>query len=426
MLSQQSDNPPFMRDPPSLRRELLTALALVFAGALLVGAAGIIVLLPLLDSPVRATVYLVALLAVDVTIFALFGRYLLRRRVLAPLDRLVDDVEAIAAGDYARRLEVGEAAEIARLAQAFNRMAQVLIAHQERLAENVRSLQETNRQLTEARDELLRAEKMASVGRLGAGIAHEVGNPLGAIMGYLGVLRRTVADTRQHEFIAAAEQEAQRIDRIVGGLLDYARPKETRSVTIDVNDVLQQTVDLLERQGQFGRVRLTVELEPVLPPVQADPHQLQQVLVNLLLNARDALRSTEGAAVWIHTARSRSRVASLLPARRRDDPPDVDYSHRRRFHQLPRLPRENPVPPGWETVLITVRDNGPGIPAPLLEQIFEPFVTTKEPGQGTGLGLAVAARLIDSMGGTIRAESRNGDGATFTIVLPGNGGAATG
>lgn len=104
--------------------------------------------------------------------------------------------------------------------------------------------------------------------------------------------------------------------------------------------------------------------------------------------------------------------------RRKDDPPDVDYSHRRRFHQTARIPRDTILPAGGETVEISVRDNGPGIPAKLLDQIFEPFVTSKEPGKGTGLGLAVAARLIDTAGGTIRVESVEGQGAMFTIVLP--------
>ncbi|HEX7089578.1 MAG TPA: HAMP domain-containing sensor histidine kinase, partial [Longimicrobiales bacterium] len=105
-------------------------------------------------------------------------------------------------------------------------------------------------------------------------------------------------------------------------------------------------------------------------------------------------------------------------ARRRDDPPHADYSHRRRLHQPARLPREDPFPPGLDIVEIAVADNGPGIPADLIGQVFEPFVTTKEPGKGTGLGLAVCARLIDAMGGTIRAESPPHGGAVFTIILP--------
>jgi signal transduction histidine kinase len=412
---------------PTLRKELTLSLALIFAGAFVVAAAGVVFLVPRLDSLRTTIVYLAVLLVVNVAIFAAFGRYLIQRRLLGTLDELVEGAESIAAGDYARRLPTGETAEIGRVADALNRMAERLITHQSQLAANVRSLEETNRLLTEARDELVHAEKAASVGRLGAGIAHEVGNPLSAIMGYLGLLQRS-AGAEEQELLASAEREARRIDRIVRGLLDYARPREARAYQLDVNDVVDRGLELLTTQGRFQLVRLERTLGAGLPQVEADPYQLEQVLVNLLLNATDALEQAAVAepVVFVTTTRVRVEPTRRQPSRRRDDPPDVDYSHRRRFHQAARLPRELPVPAGGgEVVEIVVRDNGPGIPAAVVDQIFEPFVTTKEPGKGTGLGLAVAARLIDAMGGTIRLESVEGKGTEFTIVLPAWSGGAT-
>lgn len=402
---------------PTLRRELLTAFGLVFAGAVLVATTGIMTVLPRLESGTTAAVYVLLLLAADLVVFALFGRWLLRTRVLGPVDRMIDGIAAIAGGEYDRRLPAAETRELARLADAVNRMAERLIANQEQLGANIASLQETNRQLTEARDELVRAEKMASVGRLGAGIAHEIGNPLGAVLGYLAVLGKR-AGPAEKELIEAAEAEARRIDRIVRSLLDYARPREARARPIAVGSIVEGTVDLLRTQGKLDPIEVTLDLAPELPSVVADQFQLEQVLVNLLLNAVDALNGKAGAAITIRTRSGKHQPRPQPRARRRDDPPHADYSHRRRFHQPARVPRDDPFPPGGEIVEIAVSDNGPGIPPDLLGQVFEPFVTTKDPGKGTGLGLAVSARLIDAMGGTIRAESPAGGGATFTIVLP--------
>jgi len=407
-----------MRASPTLRQELTASLVVVFAGAFIVAAVGVLLLMPRFETLGTAALYLAILLAADIVVFAIFGRYLIQRRLLAALDELVEGVEAIADGDYARRLPRAETAEIGRVADAVNRMAERLIAHREQLAANVRSLEETNRLLTEARDELVRVEKIASVGRLAAGIAHEVGNPLGAVMGYIGLLQRRATEREDRELLAAAEQEARRIDRIVRGLLDYARPRETRVHRIAVNEVVERVLELLDNQGRFKEVTLVKELAPALPAVSADPYQLEQVLVNLVLNAMDAMEGMRAAQLVVTTRCVRVEPKRRQPTRRRDDPPDVDYSHRRRFHQTPRIPRELRVPASGEVVEISVRDTGPGIPAELVDQIFEPFVTTKEPGKGTGLGLAVAARLIDAMEGTIRVESRSGEGATFTIVLP--------
>ena len=405
---------------PTLRRELVAALALIFVGALLVASVGVILLLPHLTSALLGTLYLTLLLGCDVAVFLVFGRYILQWRVVAPIERMLTGVEAIAEGDYARRLPHPESAEMSRLADAVNRMAEHLIAHQEALAANVRSLEETNRELTAARDAMIRAEKMASVGRLAAGIAHEVGNPLGAILGYLGLLGRNPDDPRV-ELVRSAENEARRIDRIVRGLLDYARVRESHAHSMDVNGVIAQAVELITTQGRFSGIEVRTELAPDLPAVVGDMYQLQQVMVNLLVNASDALGETKDAAIVVRTGWHVHHAAPHIPARRKDDPPGIDYSHRRRLFFAGKLPREDAFTPGVHVVDIAVIDNGPGIPPELVEQIFEPFVTTKDPGKGTGLGLAVCARLMEGMGGTIRAENASERGAIFHLALPGVG-----
>lgn len=397
----------------------MTALAVVFAGALFVFAMGVALIVPR-DPPAReAAVYFTLLVAADVGLFALFGRYLVERRVIVPMERLVAQIEAIAAGE-SRRLEGAETAELERLSAAVNHMTDRLGHEQEQLAENIRSLDATNVELTEARDAMVRAEKMASVGRLAAGIAHEVGNPLGAILGYLGLLGRGMDGPRK-ELVTAAEHEAQRIDRIVRGLLDYARPRESRFLPMDVNRAVSDATTLLDTQGRFTGVTLDVQLAHEVPGVLGDPYQLQQVLVNLLVNATDALAESQTLRPPRVTVTTRRRIVEAPPAnpaRRRDDPPGIDYAHRRRLHRVSTLSVEAIAGIGGTIVEIGIADNGPGIPDDVVDQIFEPFVTTKEPGRGTGLGLAVCARLVETMGGVVRAGATPGGGATFTIVLP--------
>ena len=407
-----------MADRPTLRRELIAAFVLVFTGAFLVASTGVLMLLPRLDSPVQSAIYVLVILVLDVAIFAVFGHFMVTRRVLEPIDRLVAGAESIARGELNARAPESETREMNRLAQALNNMAERLLSDQQKLADNIRSLEETNRLLTEARNAMVQAEKMASVGRLGAGIAHEVGNPLGAIIGYIGLLKRN-AEPANLELLEAAEREAHRIDRIVRGLLDYSRPREAHTHALEVNKVIHDTLDLVSTQGKLKNIELEVELAETTPDVLGDPYQLQQVLVNLLVNAADALEDTPTPRVRITTEVRKHRPARILQARRKDDHPSIDYTHRRRLHAPPRALLADPGAAGGDVVEIVVSDNGHGIPQELVDQIFEPFVTTKEIGKGTGLGLAVCARLIEGMGGIITADSKPaGDGATFRIVLP--------
>jgi two-component system, NtrC family, sensor kinase len=405
-----------MASPNTLRRELLSAFAIVFAGALVVAVAGTLLLVPTLDTPIRTLIFLTLLVGADLLVFFLFGRWLLRTRVLFPLDRMIEEAEAIAGGDYARRIPAAGSGELDRLSASLNRMAERLINHQMELARNIQSLERTNRDLTDARDELIRAEKMASLGQMAAGVAHEIGNPLSAVMGNVDLLRRRV-EGEDLSLADAALEQVRRIDRIVKGLLDYARGREAKVRAIDVNATVETTIQLLETHPRLAGVAVSAELDRALPAVKADPYQLEQVLVNLLINAADAMENGSERAVTVSTTHSRFEAPVIVPSRRKDDPPGIDYSHRRRFNRPDPVPRLHPFRTGDRIVEIHVDDTGPGIPAEHIARIFEPFMTTKEPGKGTGLGLAIAARVIDGMDGTIRADNTD-RGARFTIQLP--------
>lgn len=402
----------------TIRRELLVSLAILFVGALLFATVGLLAVLPVLESPGEAIGYILVLLVCDLVILFFFGRSLLDRAVLRPIDAMVRDTERIAGGEYGHRVGRVESEEFQRLAASVNAMAERLIHDQELLAENIRSLDETNRELTEARDQIIRTEKLASVGRLAAGIAHEIGNPLGAVIGYVDVAKaRAARSGSDPELLDAIAGEARRIDRIVRGLLDFARPRDANPQLVDVWEVMHRCRELLERQGRLDGIGVEEQISDPISKVEADPHQLEQILVNLLLNAVDAVEGVANPRIVLHASMDEHRSTGL-PARRRGDPPGVDYSHRRRFHYRSEFPREDPFREGQRVVKIVVADNGPGIPPDLIDGIFDPFVTTKEPGKGTGLGLAVCARLVDGMGGTIRARSVGSDGTSFTILLP--------
>lgn len=406
-----------MKRVASLRRELIVALALLLVAALGLAAVGVVLWLPVGGSTASIVLFLSILVALDLGIFLILGDVLLRQMVLKPVRAIVNGAEAIAREDFSRRIRVEGARELERLAISVNEMAEKLIQNQRRLTDNIQSLNEVNRALTEARDELVRAEKLASAGQLAAGIAHEIGNPLGAILGYLEIAERR--PTIKQEIVDDMRREARRIDRIVKGLLDYARPRQPAPRAIEVNEVVTGAIGLVEAQGHFKHIELDLELSEDVTTVRADPHQLEQIMVNLLLNAAQAVDGVSGSGSMIKViTETMPFEASLPPARRRDDPPGIDYSHLRRLQAR----REGHTPPpfsaGAKVVRISVLDNGPGIPQEILDRVFDPFFSTKETGQGTGLGLAVSARLIEAMGGMIGVDSMEEGGACFSIVLP--------
>lgn len=400
--------------PPrsSLRWELLFNLAVLSAAALSLALWAANVLQFSALSPARSTLLLVVLVAVDLGIFVGLGTYLVHRLVLRPLAETSAVADAIARGDYERRVPPGQTREIAALADTLNRLTDQLLQNQARLAENVRSLDDTNRRLNEAQHDLIQAEKLASLGRLSAGVAHEIGNPLGALLGYLSILGRRGADP---EVVGGAEREARRIDQIVRGLLDYARPGPAPREPVDVNSSICRVVDLLRAQGRLGTVELNLDLDPAVPEIEGVGNRVDQLFVNLFSNAISAMEG-EGKLTVV-TRLERYRPDRPVPVRRADDPPGIDYSHLRRL-RFGAVRDTHRLPEDREVVRVIVADSGPGIPPEAIESIFEPFFTTKAPGEGTGLGLAIVAATVTELGGRIEATSAAGGGATFHLFLP--------
>lgn len=378
----------------------------ILAGGAVVGAARLTVSLANERARLRLSRHLfLAYFVLDFLLLLGFGSYLLTRTVVAPIRRLLAATGRIAAGDYGHPVRVPGSAEIAALAESFNRMQETLLARGAEVDRHVRSLEEAYRELAAARQETIRSEKMASVGLLAAGMAHEIGTPLSAILGYTGILRDEMAeDASRSDYLRRIEFEATRIDRIVRDLLNYARPAPSEPEWIEVGPFLREAVEMLERQGVFKKIRASVHVVDGLPTLRIDRHHLLQVLINLMLNARDAMSA--GGALTI------AAEASVMEPHS----PPLSGGERTTLEMV-RLtvpPAARPVP----CIRITVADSGAGIEPEHLERIFDPFFTTKEPGKGTGLGLSISASIIDAFGGRITVDSVRGEGTRFVVWLP--------
>lgn len=413
--------------PPSLR----TRLVVVLAGSFTVILAGGVALLAWWEPPAgtEAPGWLVPAVALaELVALVVVADYVVQRFVLRPLGRMASDAREIAGGEVGHRVRETGPREIRHLGRAVNRMADRLVEDREELARNVASLQEVNRALTEARDELIQAEKLASVGRMAAGLAHEIGNPLNSVMTYVDVGRRRGVEG---DWLDGIREEAGRIDEIIRGLLDFARPGDPVVDRHDANEIVRETLSLLESQGRFGEVEVEDRLAAPLPQVWVSPVRLEQVLVNLLLNAVDAMEDVEGRRAVVVASRSEEYEGPpgvQERIRRSDDPEEVDYSHLRRYRSEPSPLADHTLEPGERVVVLEVRDTGPGLEADPPEKVFDPFYTTKDPGRGTGLGLAVSSRLVGRMGGTMEVEEIEATGEAvdggevggtcFRVILP--------
>jgi hypothetical protein len=372
----------------------------------------------------QATIFLYILF--DTFLLVAVGSFLLSRVIVNPLKKLVQMSEKIAEGNLASMSGPAGGDEVGKLFSSFNHMASRLREDRAKMEEYIRTLEEVNRELRRAQNEVIRSEKLASIGRLAAGVAHEVGNPTGAILGYLDLLSKGgMPKEEERDILKRAENEAERIRRIVRELLDFSRPSRGGEEEVDVNAVIANALSLLSHQKKVReQVRVITEFQEDLPKWKGDPHQLQQVMINLFLNAGDAMTSSNMATMG---REKKLRVATrslppeetpelteAFPRRRKEDSLRVDYS-------LLRARVASPVPlPGevLSLVRVEVEDTGPGIPKDAIGKIFDPFYSTKPPGEGTGLGLAICLRILESYGGRLLVQSQEGEGATFIILLP--------
>jgi signal transduction histidine kinase len=323
---------------------------------------------------------LVRLIALYMTIFALallFVAYLvLTRAIVRPIEQLARAADKVATG--ARVLEVPHAGarEIADLGSSVRAMAARLLSDEEKLRTKVSELTTTTKRLTETREQLEGSERMASVGKLAAGVAHEIGNPIAAIMGMHDLIDDGgLPPEDRADFLRRMRKETERIHVVVRDLLDYARPEagppSGKSHAASVREVVADALALVKPQKEWRAIETTIDIEGEVS-VALSPQRLTQILLNLLLNAG----AVEPKNV---TVRARGDGAK---------------------------------------VRIEVEDDGPGVPEDLRDRIFDPFVTTKDVGAGTGLGLSVCRGIVEAAKGKIFVDPSHEKGARFVVELP--------
>jgi two-component system NtrC family sensor kinase len=309
------------------------------------------------------------------------------RVIDVPLRALKRGTEHLAHGDLKYEIPALSNDEIGDLARSFNRMTSELSAAHEENLSWTRTLEarveEETKELKRAHEHALQTEKMASIGKMAAVLAHELNNPLSGILTYAKLLGKWCAhegDGRDHrqdirESLNLIVSESRRCGDLVKNLLTLSRETPLNLQRTDLNAVAERTVHLIQHQLDLAGVHLQTLLDPKLPLVECDASQIEQVLLALLVNAMEAMPQA-GGNIWLSTA----------------------------FEAPQRM------------VCVKVRDDGPGIPADILPRIFEPFLTTKE--SGVGLGLAISHSILERHGGSIEAHSNAGSGTTFTITLP--------
>ncbi len=334
----------------------------------------------------RSLVRLVALYMMTFGLALLvFAYFVLTHLIVKPIERLVASADRVAHGARTLRVPRGGARELVELATSVHSMAQKLISEEAALILKIEELTQTASWLSDAQDQLIRSERLASVGRLVAGFAHEVGNPLAALLGMEELLLAgDLSPEEQADFLRRMRKETERIHAIVRDLLDFARPEQKEpssegplAPTV-VRTVVDDVVALVARQPAFRSVRIETDVAASVR-VSLAARRLTQVLLNVLLNA--------GAA--ISSAGSRTGTIYI---------------------------RARAIADGF--VRIEIDDDGPGVAPNVRESLFEPFVTTNEVGEGSGLGLAVCRGLVEAGGGEVGLDVSRRAGARFYVVLP--------
>lgn len=332
---------------------------------------------------------LVRLVALYMIVFALallvFAYFALTRLIVRPVEHLVDAANRVANGARTLPVPRSGASELVELGASVQAMAGKLIAEEATLILKVEELTDTTRRLTDTRAQLVRSERMASVGRLAAGLAHEIGNPIAALMGMEDLLMEGGLDPdAQRDFLQRMRRETERIHLVIRDLLDFARPEGPSEaepgppMPADVGAVVDDVAALVRPQKLFRAIQIDTAVASALEVALPAP-RLTQVLLNLVLNAGAAIVAANGETGRIVI---RARAVTATQAR------------------------------------IEVEDDGPGISPAVRDRLFEPFVTTKQVGEGTGLGLAVCRGLVESAGGEIGVDPSYESGARFYVLLP--------
>ena len=317
-------------------------------------------------------------------VLVLFGIYLLSRIVVRPIHRLVSITEEFKDGEPFPNLMDSSPNEIGQLSRSLNMLLKRLDENKKELRAHISSLENANREIRKAQDEIIKSEKLASVGRLAAGVAHEIGNPIGITLGYLELLKDgNLSKEESRDFLKRMESEITRINQIIRQLLDFSRPASGEREQTGIHGLIMETINMLKPQPMMAHIKTRPALQASKDTVWADPNQLKQVFLNIIINAADAMAGDDVSG--------KEETAGTLTIE------TIDME---------------------DSIEVRFADTGPGIPQQELAHVFDPFYTTKNTGTGTGLGLSVCYRIIEGMEGSVRAESTQGKGTTIIIDIP--------
>ena len=359
-----------------LRGRLLTGLLVTMIVAILLVTSASIKLIQQLslseeqsENLERKNLYQKAMLSyilLDALFVSILGYIFITYLVIRPISRLVTATECVAKGDLNVKLAFSSNDELGDLAQGFDSMVYQLNRTQKALATQIETL-------TATQEELIRSEKLAMIGQIAAGIAHEIGNPLAAVIGMNELILMTKTDSNTQDLSVRIAHELDRMHKIIRELLDYARGNETtqNNENVFLDQIILQAIGFCAHHPNTKNLIITHSIEENLPSLQGDPSRLTQVLMNLILNAGDALKGKGKVEIQAITEQN--------------------------------------------IVLLRVSDNGPGIDPKIKKSLFTPFITTKPIGAGTGLGLALCEQIIESFGGEISLEKTSNKGTTFLM-----------
>ena len=345
-----------------------------------------------LDQSMKShAIHVISISIAFILLFSLTIRILLKRLIYRPLKDLELGAEKVRTGQLDHEIPVRSLDEFGRVAGSFNHMTAALAESRREMEQLVQTLElkvaERTKELLVAKAEVAQGEKLASIGVLASGIAHELNNPLTGVLTFTSLMRKKAPEgSEDAEDLDLVIRETKRCASIIKRLLDFAREKVPVKGFYKLNQVIEDTVRFVERPASLQQIEIKMDLDPALPQVWGDADLIKQVILNLLVNAQQAI-SGKGSI----TVQSRSFTA-----------PDGAGSGAK----------------GVPMVEVVVTDTGCGIPPANLQRIFEPFFTSKEVGKGTGLGLSVSYGIVKAHGGKITVESVVGSGTTFRVYLP--------
>ncbi|CAK8721891.1 histidine kinase [Candidatus Electrothrix aarhusensis] len=338
-------------------------------------------------------------LLINILVLGAIGFFRMAGLVIRPVERLVALANQYSNDDPFRFVSDDSGGEFGKLSNSLNSMLVRIDKDRQTLQHTVTALEVANQTLKKQQQEMVHAEKLASVGRMAAGLAHEIGNPLSVVQGYLGILLGSEGQSEQHkDFLRRSEQEVHRIDKLIRQLLDFSRSAKGSPKVFSLHELLHSVVEMVKVQTVFRGIIVDADFAAEEDRVCADYEQLRQVFFNCLLNSADAIHMAEQDE--LHRKEGRVSVTTALQCLLSNN--QDQYQEKKEFLQL----------------LIRISDNGMGVIKESLPVVFDPFYTTKEPGKGTGLGLSVSRSLVETAGGTMELQSEVGQGSSMLVTLP--------